>query len=408
MKKSLIFGAALMLVGAFSFQSCANESKPGVPTEAAIDNGTELADVIVSHAKDGVLALPKNVVELNVSADIDLSQVEIQNDSPLILNVAGGVKITLGKNLNNVSINGNAEAPATIEATEAVEISGTEEAPIGIANANFIIANNFTLENAIIDASKVSDPFIALTSEPTVAFLPKSDGTGDTDYYGISNILLKNVTLTGVKNSIIYDNDKKYCVVDLTIDDCVIGLATEATMNQAIISFKQGGVKDFAMKNSTVYQTAEAENNYFLRYNNSARLDRYGFDKNTETQSISYLNNTFYNVNKNGQWGNYGGIAGQAYSEFHVVGNIWVDCGNGQISRRLLGGRNASSYTTCEFNNNTYWFNGAAETGNTNYDAGTQLATDPAFKDAANADFTPTGADQVSKKTGDPRWFAAE
>ena len=85
MKKSLIFGAALMLVGAFSFQSCANESKPGVPTEAAIDNGTELADVIVSHAKDGVLALPKSVVELNVSADLDLSQVEIQNDSPLIL-----------------------------------------------------------------------------------------------------------------------------------------------------------------------------------------------------------------------------------------------------------------------------------------------------------------------------------
>ena len=264
------------------------------------------------------------------------------------------------------------------------------------------------MENAVIDASKVSDPFIALTSEPTVAFLPKSDGTGNTDYYGISNILLKNVTLTGVKNSIIYDNNKKYCVVDLTIDDCVIGLATEATKNQAIISFQQGGVKDFAMKNSTVYQTAEAENNYFLRYNNSARLDRYGFDKNTETQSISFLNNTFYNVNKNGQWGNYSGIAGQAYSEFHVVGNIWVDCGNGQISRRLLGGRNASSYTTCEFNNNTYWFNGAAETGNTNYDAGTQLATDPAFKDAANADFTPTGADQVSNKTGDPRWFAAE
>ena len=36
-------------------------------------------------------------------------------------------------------------------------------------------------------------------------------------------------------------------------------------------------------------------------------------------------------------------------------------------------------------------------------DAG--LQTDPAFVDPANGDFTPTGAEQVAKKTGDPRWF---
>ena len=55
--------------------------------------------------------------------------------------------------------------------------------------------------------------------------------------------------------------------------------------------------------------------------------------------------------------------------------------------------------------NNTYWNNGA-KTDQGNYDTSdTQLETDPGFADPENGDFTPTGADQVAKKTGDPRWF---
>ena len=259
-------------------------------------------------------------------------------------------------------------------------------------------ALSITGNNVKIDVEH-SDVFILLNSTPAVDLI--------NDYYRMDAITLKGLTVTGLKNSIIYDNNTKYCVVDLTIDDCVLGLETVATKNQAFISFQQGGVKDFTMKNSTVYQAGAEENNYFLRYNNSARLDRYGYDKNVETQSINYINNTFYKVGKNGQWGNYNGIAGQAYSEFHVTGNIWVDCGNGQIARRLLGGRNASSYKTCEFNNNTYWFNGAAETGNTSYDEGNQLTTDPGFKKPAEANFTLSAySEQATEKTGDPRWNA--
>ena len=259
-------------------------------------------------------------------------------------------------------------------------------------------ALSITGSNVKIDVEH-SDAFILLSKTPAVDLI--------NDYYRMDAITLKGLTVTGLKNSIIYDNNTKYCVVDLTIDDCVLGLETVATKNQAFISFQQGGVKDFTMKNSTVYQAGAEENNYFLRYNNSARLDRYGYDKNVETQSINYINNTFYKVGKNGQWGNYNGIAGQAYSEFHVTGNIWVDCGNGQIARRLLGGRNASSYKTCEFNNNTYWFNGAAETGNTSYDEGNQLTTDPGFKKPAEANFTLSAySEQATEKTGDPRWNA--
>ena len=34
-----------------------------------------------------------------------------------------------------------------------------------------------------------------------------------------------------------------------------------------------------------------------------------------------------------------------------------------------------------------------------------QPEADPAFTDPANGNFTPTGADQVARKTGDPRWW---
>ena len=40
------------------------------------------------------------------------------------------------------------------------------------------------------------------------------------------------------------------------------------------------------------------------------------------------------------------------------------------------------------------------------YDTGGSILTsDPAFEDATNADFTPTGEQQVENQTGDPRWF---
>jgi hypothetical protein len=80
--------------------------------------------------------------------------------------------------------------------------------------------------------------------------------------------------------------------------------------------------------------------------------------------------------------------------------NIFVDSSNKKIYGNMTNNKN--QVTTDE--KNTYWFDGAAfsETGY-NGDAG--LQTDPNFKDAANGDFTPQGTDQVTNKTGDPRWY---
>ncbi len=259
-------------------------------------------------------------------------------------------------------------------------------------------AISITGENVQIDVEH-SDPFIQLSTTPAEAAV--------NDYFRIDQMLLKGLEIKGIKNSIIYDNNTKYCVVDLTIDDCVLGLETEAVKNEALISFQAGGVKDFTIKNSTVYGN-NAVAKYFIRYNNSARLDRYGFDKNTEFQTMTYQNNTFYGLLKSdGQWGNYNGIAGQNYSKFVVEKNIWYNSSN-EIIRRMAGGRFGSNAPQT-FDKNTYFLNGADNSAKeAGYDkSGTALTTDPGFKDAANGDFTLSAySAQCNEQTGDPRWFA--
>ena len=55
-----------------------------------------------------------------------------------------------------------------------------------------------------------------------------------------------------------------------------------------------------------------------------------------------------------------------------------------------------------QFDNNTYWYNGARS--NDKYDTNT-LTTDPGFANSAEGNFTVSGADQLEKRTGDPRWL---
>jgi hypothetical protein len=217
--------------------------------------------------------------------------------------------------------------------------------------------------------------------------------------------MISNVRVDSIKNSIFYDNGTKYCVVDFTIDNSVLNLATTAVQNDALVSFKQGGAKDFNIKNSTVYGNGVAK--YFIRYENNARLDRYGFDKNTEFQTMNYQNNTFYNViQAGGQWGNYNGIGGQVYSKFDVQKNIWYNCGK-DVIRRMAGGRfNGKNPMT--FSMNTYFYDNADNSASeSSYDnSGNILTSNPGFKDAATGNFTIyAGSNQAKEQTGDPRWL---
>lgn len=284
------------------------------------------------------------------------------------------------------------ETVGRITVNLAPEASYTISASIEPA-AGLIINGN----GATIDASALEAPFILMSATPSVELL--------SDFYRVDSVAVSDLTVNNLKNSIFYDNNVKYCVVDLSFDNTTMSLSTTAVENEALISFKAGGAKDFAVRNSTICGNGDVAK-YFIRYNNNARLDRYGFDKEADFQSMTYLDNTFYNLLKaDGQWGNYNGIAGMKYSKFDVQKNIWFDCGK-DIIRRMAGGRFNGS-NPMEFAYNTYFNDGedlsASEAG---YDKSeTILTSNPEFADAAAGNFTiGASTQQAQYQTGAPRW----
>ena len=245
---------------------------------------------------------------------------------------------------------------------------------------------------AIIHAN-TGEALIQLSETPVVEAV--------NDYYRVSEITLKGLTIKGLRNSLVYDNNVKYCVENLNIDDCVVELTTEAVKNDALISFQGGGVKDFCVKNSTVFGNSPVAK-YFARYNNAARVDRFGYETSEHT-TVTYENNTFYNVNT-GNWANYSGISN--YTIYSVVKNIWVNCGDGETARRILGNGRLGTDASATFALNTYFLNGEAVSQDEYDTSGTALTTYPGFEKPENGNFTLYAyTEQAENKTGDPRWY---
>lgn len=268
-------------------------------------------------------------------------------------------------------------------------VSGSIVAPAGLK----IVGNGAT-----IDAEGLEAPFILMDETPTAELI--------NEYYRVGVVSIDNVTINNVCNSIFYDNNVKYCVESFNIVGSTIALTTTAVQNEALISFQGGGAKDFTATNNTIYGNGDVAK-YFIRYNHSARLDRYGYDKDTEFQTMRYLNNTFYNLLKSdGQWGNYNGISGQKYSKFDVQKNIWYNCG-ADIIRRMAGGRFNGS-NPMEFAYNTYFNNGecTAESEASYDNSETILTSNPDFVNAPAGNFTIGASTQQAEfQTGAFKWL---
>ena len=315
------------------------------------------------------------------------------------------------------------KAGSTVYVDKKLNIIGDESDPatLELGMKGFVIKDALDMENMIIDAATNAEPFIALSAEPNEELLGANNGS---DYYNIMDpVILRNLTITGVKGKLIYDNNKKYALDNLLIENCIVQLRTPKDKKETVIYMQGGGIRMLEVNTSTFYQKGQGDNDYFVRYNNSARLDRMGYNKDMEAEDFVpegfiYESNTFYKVAYEGQWGNYSGFNGQKFTAFTVNKNIWVDCGSGQIARRMLGSRGAEFYEVCEFDQNTYIYNGTAETEGTmkngepvgTYDlSGTAITKVPTFKLVATGDFTLNATDvQNKQQTGDPRWFAEE
>ena len=286
-------------------------------------------------------------------------------------------------------------------------ISKTNRSKLTVANgAYFAITAGFRIRAMEIDMSETEKALITGSETPDESIKGKT-GTGD--YYNVEDpVVIQNCHITGVQGNLVYDNGKKYCFKDLVIDNCKIHLTSSSTTNvngNAIIYFKTGFVNNITVQKSTIWNMGgDSDCKYFIQYNNGGRATRAGYT----TNSIVHTNCTFYNIAKSGQWFNCDGFKGQKTSTYSIQNNIFVDCGSKQVSKRILGQVKPSSGRIGDtiFSDNTYWFDGEDQSETeSEYDNGYILTTDPAFVDAANGDFTPTGEEQVSKMTGDPRWF---
>ena len=264
-----------------------------------------------------------------------------------------------------------------------------------------------TLKYLNLDCSASSKPTLAFSANPPESIL-------DADHNSHNQIVdptaIMNCNISGVKGMLLFDNKVKYCLKTFIMENCMVHLESVNMANNSIFYIYDGGgfINDFTIRNSTIWNTGESDFKYLVRYNNSGRCDRAGY----ATNSINFYNCTMYNLCKEGQMCNHGGYDGRATSNYAVENNIFVDCGSGQVPRRIIGRRGGGEIS---FVHNTYWFDGAPEkegapdavegAKNEYDDSHSALQTDPAFVDAANGNFKPTGGEQLAFRTGDPRWL---
>lgn len=272
--------------------------------------------------------------------------------------------------------------------------------------AGFIIADGFTMKNINFDCTESQTNMITMSSNTKEELLVNSI------YLVTEPIYMKNCTVENLHGRFLYDNGLKYCAKTVIIDNCLVHLETTST--GSFIEFYNGGahVNDLAIRNSTIWNTTTTDMTYFVRYSNGGRCS----NVNLSSGSISYTNNTFYNISHKAQMGNYDGFAGSGSAYFTLKECVFVDCsGNpdengvpasGGVARYFLG-RKASSNAV--FKNNTYWYEGADMSVDGYDKTGTAILGNPGFKNPTGnvktADFHMSGAAQNSNKIGDPRWL---
>lgn len=267
-----------------------------------------------------------------------------------------------------------------------VELTGAE--------AGFVMSSGLTLKNLNFDCAASEAPFVAMTKKAGELGIAAVNG----NFFINDKLNIQSCNITNVPSYFVFDNRVKVYVKDVIVNNCVVHLAPNAAYDAVFWLNKGGFISDLAVTNSTFYRTGANDYKYF--YQTGGRAKNVNLAKN----SVTYANSTFCNIAANGQWGNYNGMAGQSNSYWNMTDCIFYNCSSSGVARRFLAGR--TKQTTAIFKNNTYMHADGTFDNPAGYDdSGTDIKSDPMFKDAANADFTIGGSTQVSMKTGDPRWL---
>ncbi len=352
---------------------------------AVIPSGTNLTDYFTANP------IPASSTEL-------CYQLEANGNYTMSGDIAIGSQVTIrGDKVNHAKI-------AMTNGSFVNNGAGFKMKFMDIDYSGFVGTNT----NSIILMNATPNPAIPLTSS-SYTVVPTT-----------APIAIQSCKITGLKYYLFYDNynssspTKKYAIGTFLIKDCIIGQNTN-TFNNATIRFGGGMVKDITLTNSTFYNEVTG--------NSSNRICQISASANatsvkplTETWangSITITNSTFYHFAEGAQSFNANGAMRQVGDKITIKNCVVVNSaeyasasgGNGFVKRL----RSSSTVPVFTGGGNTYWYNGSVPqgeiSGTTSDTSGDYILTDPKLTYKGNGVFTMEGADQISKKTGDPRWL---
>ena len=462
MKKFSFLLCAAALALATTLTSCSNEDNSYGPDDVVVRNGYKLTEIIedalekyssdeisVSLPDTVTLFLDDNFIQIPEGKTVTLVGNE---NAPARLNMSKSFNIDGNLTIKNMDITAKMDAynPFVASATENNTIvfegvtvkglngdlipwfalEGTTFSFIGcdIDKTNIYVNNAIVVKDSKIKLTNsiyIENPslltventeFDAEAANPALFVLGSNPGEkNEKGIYVIEEpIVLKGIKATNINGGIIsaypWDSNVKYVIKDMQIEDCVFGLNPQWGFN-AVVDFSNGGILNFSIKNSTVYNISEANNcTYFTKYNNSIVPDNAGLPADDVVAGVwswTYTNNTFYKV-ATGQWHNGGRIAQKcSLMDVDIENNLWYDCAtNGSgILRRLFGGnKNTGNFHTAVVNGNTWVQHDATgkatfeDASSYNRTDGVDVKYDPQFANPLEGDFT-SGAEN-----GDPRW----
>jgi hypothetical protein len=281
----------------------------------------------------------------------------------------------------------------------------------GEASVTFVAPFNLKYVDVDCSAQEISSTnhgIFAFSKDPSAA----KKGTDIDPKYKWANPLIEkpvtflNCNFKSVKSYFFWDNQQAVCAMTMLIDNCVVHMAPEKAFSGGVFWTNKGGqVNELYITNSTFYELDDCvgDYKYFYQAGMVSGEEIYA-DKTIATNTVSYTNSTFYHVTWNGgQWGNYNRMGGRACSHWIMTDCIFFDCSPSGVARRFLHGKTGQD---AKFSNNTYMNADGTFQDPGNYDvSGTDIKEDPQFADPDDGDFTISGATQVARKTGDPRWL---
>lgn len=272
-----------------------------------------------------------------------------------------------------------------------VEIAGSKEYPatIVVTDKSITIDKGLKLSNVIVDGTGQTATFVKGYKQSSgQTYDPVASG----QWVVTDPVVFEGITAKGLQKAFYDCNSTAYVYVNFTINDCNIAYGTTSNVP---LNFASAMAINFNITNSTFSATSMSAN--FIALSGKRPWQVTGYESETGKLIVDHC--TFYNIAKSKQFLNTNTLKGQIY-KYEMNSNIFVDTSNKKIYGNMTNNQNQVTTDS----KNTYIFDGTffAET-NYNGDAG--LQSDPSFKDAANGDFTPQGAEQIANKTGDPRWL---